>query len=341
VVAPWWLRWFTSTLWSAVWIIPFGIWLLPNFIANIGWTYGITSLVGFSVLASGLITLVQRPTQRSFAAAVAGTTTAQRSQIVRALRRGDVPSDPNVLAAAVRVGTLTAAYRRRSPRWLKSSPAWLPVLWIGIGVLELFVNDTWRRWVWFGLAAFMAGRSIWAQHRVKRFEENFVRLRSEADPTSAASAADENVLSLPPQRLRARLAVAVMVGAALGVMTFISDLPRPGCHTADAVVGFIYANRDILKPDLAATGPYSPDQYQRWADHLQGYSRQESAPTVAPHLRRIASLSEQVIPLVRQARPNKSVGNSPNKTRNLQTAYQQTVSQLIDEDNVLARTCHR
>jgi hypothetical protein len=331
-VAPFWQRWLVSALWCAVWIIPFGILLVPDFLANLGRTYGMASLVAFSVVASGLITLVQRPLQRSFAAAVAGTTRDQRSRIVKALRRGDVPADPQVLTAAIRIGDLRTAYRDRLPRWLRTQQRWSPVLYIAVGVLEFLVNDTWRRWFWVALTIGLAAQAAWAWQRMKRSTENLERLRA----ASGSTLVDTAGASLPPQRLWASLSVMVALGVGLAAMTFLAYQPRPGCRTADAVVAFIYANRDILTTDLAATDGDRLSGFQRWSDQLQDYSQRDSARDIAPRLRRIAELSTQVVALVRTARSIQPGGLSPD----LITTYRDRVGQLIDEDNALACTCH-
>ncbi len=337
VVAPWWLRWLVSASWLALWLVPAVVLFLPEFLSNIGWPSGLLSLAAFSLFVSALTTFMQDPVQRSYAAALTGLTAKQRIRAVKALRRGEVPDDPQVLAAALRVGTLTMAYRRRAPSWARTSKWWLPVLWIAIGVLEFLVNDTRRGVFWIVLTSVMAAQSVWRSYQGRRLPALLERLRSAA---SATPAENEDNLELPPRRRWVVLPIFLIFGIAGGAMAFASNRTRPECRIADSAVNFIADHRDMLDARLITPGEPGLDKYQNWSDRLQNSSRQVSAPDVAPHLRRIAELSMQAESLVVRARPGPQVNLSSDEIQSLETSYQTTVNQLVDEDNAVLAVCH-
>ncbi len=61
---------------------------MPTLFVTTGWIWGLVALTGFSLVATALMRIAQRPVQRSYAAALAGLTAEQRSQVVRVLRWG-------------------------------------------------------------------------------------------------------------------------------------------------------------------------------------------------------------------------------------------------------------
>src|ERR1700742_1475989 len=116
VVAPWWVRWLVNAATFTVTLVAICVLGFPGF-ASAGWTWPLLSVLAFSVVATALIARARRPIQQSYARTVDGLNLSQRSQAVKALRRGEVPPDPAVLAAAIRIGNLSMAYQRRVPRW--------------------------------------------------------------------------------------------------------------------------------------------------------------------------------------------------------------------------------
>ena len=88
--------------------------------------------------------------------AVAGLDLPQRSQVVKALRDGPVPADPRVLAAAIRVGDLSTAYRRRVPLWQRKAAWFVPALWIVAGLLGFVGHDVRTGLTWTAVALLVA-----------------------------------------------------------------------------------------------------------------------------------------------------------------------------------------
>ncbi len=75
----------------------------PNFLAATGWLWGLIAVVVFSLAFAAPMLVIQNPVRQSYAAALTGLTLQQRTQVMKVLRRGEVPADPHVLAAAIRV----------------------------------------------------------------------------------------------------------------------------------------------------------------------------------------------------------------------------------------------
>jgi hypothetical protein len=297
------------------------------------------------VVVTGLMTLARRPIQQSYVRTVTGLNLSQRSQAVRALRRDEVPADPAVLAAAVRIGNLSMAYRRRVPRWQKRLAWCVPVLWVIAGVLA-FVGDNARGGLtWSALALWIAARLLWATYKARRLPGRLELLRSAADssPRALSVLAEAHDSAAPPPSLRFRIVYAAFVAVAVaGGMVAVYQQARPSrdCRTADAVVGFIHAHPDMLDSTLITPGGPGLDKYQDWSDRLVAYSQQASAPDLAPHLHRIAGLSASAVALVTDARRDSFATQSADEIIARQVSYHGIIGKLIDEDKALIPPCH-
>jgi hypothetical protein len=344
VVAPWWALWLVNAATFTVTLVAICVLGFSSFAAS-GWTWPLLAVLGFSVVVTGLMTLARRPIQQSYARTVTGLNLSQRSQAVRALRRDEVPADPAVLAAAVRIGNLSMAYRRRVPRWQKRLAWCVPVLWVIAGVLA-FVGDNARGGLtWSALALWIAARLLWATHKARRLPGRLELLRSAADssPRALSVLAEAHDSAAPPPSLRFRIVYAAFVAVAVaGGMVAVYQQARPSrdCRTADAVVGFIHAHPDMLDSTLITPGGPGLDKYQDWSDRLVAYSQQASAPDLAPHLHRIAGLSASAVALVTDARRDSFATQSADEIIARQVSYHGIIGKLIDEDKALIPPCH-
>jgi hypothetical protein len=344
VVAPWWVLWLVNAATFTVTLLAICVLGFPGFAAS-GWTWPLLAVLGFSVVVTALLTLARRPIQQSYAPTVTGLNLTQRSQAVKALRRGEVPSDPAVLAAAIRIGNLSAAYRRRVPRWQKRLAWCVPVLWLVAGVLA-FVGDNARGGLtWSALALWIAARLLWASHKARRLPQRLELLRSAADssPQALSVLAEAHDSAAPPPSLRFRIVYAAFVAVAVagGLVAVYLQAPHSGdCRTADAVVGFIHARPDMLDSTLITPGGPGLDKYLDWSDQLGAYSQQASAPDLAPHLHRIAGLSASAVALVTDARRDSFATQSADEIIARQASYQGIIGKLIDEDKALIPPCH-
>jgi hypothetical protein len=344
VVAPWWVLWLVNAGTFTVTLVAICVLGFSGFAAS-GWTWPLLAVLGFSVVVTALLTVGRRPIQQSYARTVTGLDLSQRSQAVRALRRDEVPANPAVVAAAIRIGNLSMAYQRRVPRWQKRLAWCVPVLWLVAAVLEFVGNNTRSGLTWSALALLVAARLGWTSHKARRLPGRLELLSSAADssPQALSALADAHDSAAPPPSLRFRIAYAAAVAVAVAggiVAVYQHARPSRDCRTADAVVGFIHAHPDMLDSSLITPGGPGLDKYQDWSDQLVAYSQQVSAPDLAPHLHLIAGLSESAVALVTDARRDSFATQSAEKVLARQGFYHGIIGQLIDEDKALIPPCH-
>jgi hypothetical protein len=341
VVAPWWALWLVNATTFTVTVFAICVLGFPGFAAS-GWTWPVLSVLGFSLVITALMILARRPMQQSYARTVDGLNLPQRSQAIKALRRGEVPSDPAVLAAAIRLGNLTMAYQRRVPRWQKRLAWCVPVLWAMAGVLAFVGNNARGGLTWGVLALWIVARLAWALRKARRLPGHLELLRSAADssPQALSALAEAHDSAAPPPSLRFRLAVAAVVAVGVAGAVYVQVRPSRDCRTADAVVGYIHAHPDMLDSTLITPGGPGLDKYQDWSDQLVAYSRQVSAPDLAPHLHRIAGLSATALALVTDARRDSFATLPTDEILARQADYHRIIGKLIDEDKALIPPCH-
>jgi hypothetical protein len=337
IAAPWWARWLVSATMLAAWLILVCALLIPNFFGGLGWAWALGSVTGFSLLATLLLSVANRPVAQRYQAVVAGLDATQRAEAVKALRRGEIPADPEVLAAAIRLGTLSSAYQRRASRLQKSAKWWLPALWLVVVAMVLLTNGIRQALIWTVVGALLLGRRERLRRRGRRLPANLELLRSAAGPDAAP--ADEDAAAATPQRFWVSLLIAVVGGVGIGGAFYVSQRPTPDCRTSNEAVAYLHDHPDMLDPRLITVGGPSLDDYQGWSSRLQDYPRRVSAPELAAHLRRIADLSPQAVSLVRQARPSPPDSPSPDETSHLRYEYHDVIAKLIDEDTALVTTC--
>ncbi|BBZ15166.1 hypothetical protein MBRA_53610 (plasmid) [Mycobacterium branderi] len=350
VVAPWWARWLVNGLVSAVMLTAIVAALFPGFVGRTGWLWALVSLAGLSLAVAGPMVYLEKPVRHQYAAALTGLNLEQRSQVSRALRRGEVPSDPRVLASAIRVGTVSLAYLRRATRWQTTAKWWMPAMYLVLAVLAFVDNDIRRGLLWTGFTVYFATYFAWTSYKARRLPQNVELLRAAATdiPEAAAAASEtEDSVVLPPRRILATLLVIAVAGIGFGTIGYLSGAFEshtagltPECHTASDVVDFIYAHRDMLDPNLITAGDPDLSRYQDWSNQLQNYARQPSTPEVSRHLRRIAELSAQAVSQVQDIRKDPGASPSPDAIHDQKTAYQNTVNELVSEEKDLVSACH-
>ena len=346
IVAPWWARWLVNASVAALTLTVVGALLLPNIVATIGWLWALVAVLVFSLAFAAAMVIVQNPVRRSYAAALAGLNPQQRRQTAKALRRGEVPGDPRVLTAAIRVGTLSQAYLRRAAPWQKTAKWWMPAFYIVLAVLDFITHIPRQGLLWLGFALYFGAYFAWTSHRQQQLPQNVKRLRAVAAeiPEAASAAADtEYSVTLPPRRLWVAMLVAVVFAIIFGTVAYVwglSDRRTPDCRTADEAMNFIYTHREMLDAQQITTGGPDVSKYQGWSDQLQSYARQVSAPDLSRRLHRIAELSVQAVSLVKDVRKDPGVSPSPAAIRDHETAYQKAVTELAADERDLGPICH-
>jgi hypothetical protein len=344
ISAPWWVRWLVTALLVALLLAPILAVFVPDVAHSARWAWGLLFLGIYSLVLAAVAAALQRPVQRTYLAAFDGLSRPQRSEAVRALRRGEVPADPAVVAAAIRVGTLSMAYQRRARRWNRTSRWWVPGLWVVLAAVGFLAGDIRHGALWAWFALIMATSAAWSWYRGRHFRQHLEQLRAAAKsaPAAAATSADaEDSIALPPQRLWLSALVVIIAGMAIVPLVLVSNRPTPApeCRAANAVIGFIAAHPKMLDASLITPGGPDLSRYQDWSDQLKNYSTQAPTLDLSAHLVRIADLSAQAVSLVREARKDPLFSPPPDEIAAGENAYHTVVTQLVDEDNALVAFC--
>jgi len=143
----------------------------------------VLSAIFFGAATAGLFTATSQATHRAALEALSGLDGARRSEAINAVSRGVVPADPDVRAAAIRLGRVWL--RNKSPKQLKRAEIWT---WITFGLLFVvavvaaamnFNNDRVFYIVVAALSATVAPRS---SHNSRRIQRNIARLAENPVP---------------------------------------------------------------------------------------------------------------------------------------------------------------
>lgn len=332
---PWWLRWLLNSsllgaAFAVVWVVQ-----VTHPWERVDPMVLTMALAGYGLTAGALTTLGQQPARRAYAEAYRGLNPAQRADAARALRRGALPVDHQVLVGALRAGALAEQYYQRAARGRTMQV----VSAVGIAVfavVDLFLRD-WRHGsLLLLLAAFIGWSTVRREYRRAQLTARLGELRSAAEVSGDI---DAECLTPPPRPRHNVWLIALMV-VVVGVGSFgfaaLSTQPRPDCRTAAAAVQLVHDRSDLLDlknivvggPDLAA--------YRNWADQLSRLAGQVSAGDIAPHLRAIADRALDGVSLVAQARS----APPPRPIEELQLAYGQDMLPLLNEESALTAACH-
>ncbi|GAB4976159.1 hypothetical protein MAHJHV57_02260 [Mycobacterium avium subsp. hominissuis] len=117
----------------------------------------------------------------------------------------------------------------------------------------------------------------------------------------------------------------------------IVDRTSPDCRVVHAAVKLIYDKRQLADPQNITRSEPDIGTYRDWSQQLRDYAKRVSEPRIAPHLGRIADLSDQAVAQVVQARD--AHATTPADHRDQQKAFETTMQALVDEDNAVAAVC--
>ncbi|WP_374024965.1 hypothetical protein [Mycobacterium sp. HNNTM2301] len=314
------------------------MWVLyPMFIYRMGWLLAAVSVMALCVAATAAAVYFQRAVRRRYVQALGGLDQPGALGALEALRTGTVPDDPDVLAAAIRVGTLAQAYRRQTTRRQRVGQWLVPAVLITWGAVNLF-----RLPVVFG--GFLIAVGLWwvfgllaIARRRRTTDENMLALRAAApDP---AQADDIDAASLPRARTgRTSATLAVLVIAFMSLVWLVG-YSQPQCNTVGAMMDLVYDQRALADPQNMTRGEPDLAAYRAWSAQLHRYAEQVSDPKLAPGLRRIADLSDQAVTQFAQSRDN-LVGARPDYSlADQQRAFSATMSALFAEEKAVGALC--
>jgi hypothetical protein len=125
ILQPPWLRF---VVWASLLAMTWG--LLTTLESRVEIESNVLSAIFFGAAVAGFFTATSQAVHRGALEALSGLDQAGRSQAIDAVSHGVVPADPEVRAAAIRLGRVWL--RNKSPDQLKRAERWT---WITFGVL--------------------------------------------------------------------------------------------------------------------------------------------------------------------------------------------------------------
>lgn len=342
-------RWIVLSAWCGLWLPGYSALQLIRYgYGSHQWAWwllwaaasaGLCLLIGWFSVVNGRQVLA---TQRE---AIAGLDQQQRRQLARVWRRGPVPEDPAVLAAALRFHDLSEQYRRRSLRRRKVAAA-IALLYVPILIWAYLAHQVTvagvlmvAYWAIFGFF------SLWPDLRAKLRRPRLTELHAAAqqDPSVSVAVADRITAAPRPKMRRWMVAVIVVVAVAYAgtVVVAIEFSPKKrGCRAADSVIDRLYTERDWFWTNNIGGGGRPLEDYQQLAKRLRRYASDVGDYTaVAPHMNRIADLVDQEVVLVGQARQPAAAPGQDDPLADAQTAYVHLLKTIADEETQLQQAC--
>ncbi|MCV6991886.1 hypothetical protein H7I87_03045 [Mycobacterium timonense] len=334
-----WVRWLVRTAASAVLVGAVVVWIFPMFVYQIGWLWAGLAVIALCAITSVATTYIQRPIRQRYLDALQGLDRQESLAALEALRTGVVPADPDVLAAAIRTGTLAQAYQRGTSRAQRAAQWWIPVVVIVAAVVEFLASVPLLGGMLIGVAFLSVIQSMTRARRRRRTRENLEVLRAAADSAAIASPYDHEAgIAVVPARRYWQLVAAVAIPvAAFMALIHVVDRTSPDCRIVHAAVKLIYDKRQLADPQNITRSEPDIAAYRAWSQQLRNYAANVSEPRIAPRLHRIADLSDQAVAQVVQARD--AHATTPADHRDQQKAFGTTMQALVDEDNAVAAVC--
>lgn len=180
----------------------------PMFIYRMGWPLTVLSVIALCAVVTAAALCVERPVRRRYLDTLAGLNRSQSLAALEALRTGEVPSDPDVLAAAVRVGAISVGYQRTASRAQRAARWCAPAAAFTFGVVELFRLPALYGGLLIAVGFLGVFRTVVGARRRRRSRSNVHILRAAAGPEVVP---DQHEVAAGLPRFRYGLAVAAVV----------------------------------------------------------------------------------------------------------------------------------
>lgn len=339
LLAPWWVRWLAILV--ATTVIAGPMWLLLMSNDESSWTARAMQVPVLSVSLATMITVVQERFRRSFFAVLAGLDATQRAHAIRASQGGDIPPDPAVLSAAIRLCTLVVGTRLRTPRWARQVTRCTPAIFALIAVIDLIGHDLRRATAYVLFAILMALSLWWESRHAQRMQARLEFLRAAAVPIlgEVPTIAEEDYPPVMPSRKVWLIIVGITIAMTAAVVfgVYAMDRPRRQCRTAVKSVDIVLDHRDLLRPQTILPSGPNLAVFEDWSRQLRDVASRVTRADLAPRVRRISDLSDQAVSLVRQTRA--SPGTQLDQL-NHQNAYLALITPILDETGSIQDTCY-
>lgn len=304
ITQPWWTRWLLT---SVVLLAFYGGITLAQTLEHPGrppaWVA--PAVLGTCLIGGALGATSQRMRMAPCTAVVAGLTDEQRRQLAAAIKPGPLPTDPAVLAGAVRLHNIGRVERERRPLWL----AWAIIAAANFYASRLASMPS-NAVVGLALAivaALYAVLLLWGSVREKQTQSRWAALAAAADADVSATAIIAAAQDVPA-RLNFR-SWACLIGAALvigGSYAATNGAVRSAqlaeCRLAAGVVNYIADRSELLDANrLGGSDPPLP-AYQRWVAQLFSDNEAAQGKSISADVTRVSERAAAVVQGIEDAR---------------------------------------
>ncbi|WP_431236174.1 hypothetical protein ACQ856_29170 (plasmid) [Mycolicibacterium psychrotolerans] len=337
VALPWWARWLVT---SVVLLAFYGGITAAQVAEHPGrppaWVA--PTVIGACLISAALGATNQRARMAPYAAIVADLTTDQQRELAAAIKSGPLPTDPAVLAAALRIKNLARAERQRRPLWLA---------WVFIAAVILYAewlismpSTTVVGAAMNVVAAVYAVLLLWGQVRRRRAHRRWVAVAAAVDADASATAMIAAAQDVPAKRDRRQWAcligAAAVIGGSYGATNVaVRSAQIAECRLAAGVVNFIADRKDLLDPTHLGSDEPPLSDYDQWASRIDSYTAVAQGHSLSPDVTRIRDRAAAVVRDVEDARQSPQTPPSAAQT----TAFRTAVTELIAAEQPLVVAC--
>ncbi len=347
LLAPRWVRWLVLIALMTAIAGPLWVLLMPD--DGSDWKVRAVQVPVLSIGVGTLLIVVQERFRRSFLAALDGLDATQRRQAIEASQRGDAPTDPPVLSAAVRLCTLLVGTRMRTPKWARWGAYLVPAGAAILAITRLIDHDVWRATAWLVLSALMAAIFWWDARTLPRLQQQLNLLRATAASSigEVPTLAESEYPSVTPSRKVWLIAFGVVIAMSViaGAAAYLMERAQPEhgitrrseCGKSIGTLAAFTERDDLTNSRSILSGGPSLADYEKWSNEIGARATQVTRSDLAPRAQHIAELSGQAVSVVREAR--KEPGTQVEQLRQ-QDAYAKLIAQMYDEAAAVLDVCH-
>jgi hypothetical protein len=183
IAAPAWARWLIYGGLFAVIEIALAPLLMRELVSEWRWPTYVMFAVVVGVAFGGVIAAITQPAHRTYLSAVAGLGPEDRQRAAAALRTGEAPTNPAVLAAAIKLGQSFLNAGSSTTQRLVLNVV-VAVAFLGAGIVYLTHDDAPLGGFWIGLSVLYLAATLWERYNRQRTHRNVERLRAASSGVS-------------------------------------------------------------------------------------------------------------------------------------------------------------
>ncbi|MDT5013051.1 MAG: hypothetical protein QOH57_4668 [Mycobacterium sp.] len=341
LASPVWIRWTFVTCLFAITIALVATLAAPRLLHALPWPWPVGLLAGTSVALGGLWAVATQPQHRLCLEVLQGVSNEDRHRVVNAIRQGDVPDDPAVLGAAIRLSRLSVPRPGLAKRQLVFGVVAV-VAWVAIAVFDFVIGDLRQGVLWLAVAVMFSAASGWDRQRRRRVQRNVQALRAAAAQSPGESAfadAQSDKLETSLRRATRVWAVgAVVILAGALSLTYVLVRTNPDCLVGRDVIFYLNDRKTMMDANLLTPAGPPLREYQVWSDQLREYASKVSDDAVARHVERIAELATQAVSVVHDSRTDPAGAAAADQLQR-RAAYLVLMKGITDEMWAIVDVC--